>query len=69
MKKLSDDPAATAHYLVQAFAIAVERRVRADDILSLERSAANAKRVKSRQREERQALRALTTHLKKTIRD
>lgn len=67
LKKLTDDPVATAYFLVQTLTISVERRVRAQDILSLERSAKNSSTVKARQREERQALLALTKHLKKTI--
>jgi hypothetical protein len=50
--------------LVQALCIAVERRVRAEDILKLETSGKNASAVKARQREERNCLRALNTHLK-----
>ena len=50
--------------LVQALCIAIERRVRAEDILKLETSAKHASAVKARQRDERNALRALNTHLK-----
>jgi hypothetical protein len=64
LKKLTDDPVATANYLVQSFAISVERRVRAQDILSLERSAKNASTVKARQREESAALKALNRHFR-----
>lgn len=53
--------------LVQSLCIAIERRVRAEDILRLEPSAKNAGAVKARQRDERNALRALNTHLKECI--
>lgn len=57
----------STEHLVQSFAIAVERRVRAEDILKLEASGKNASTVKARQRDERNALRALNTHLKECI--
>jgi hypothetical protein len=53
--------------LIRAFAIAIERRVRAEDILKLETSAKNASTVKARQRDERNALRALNTHMKECV--
>jgi hypothetical protein len=54
--------------LVNTFAISIERRVRAEDILKLETSAKHASTVKARQRDERNALRALNTHLKECLR-
>lgn len=53
--------------LVSTFAIAIERRVRAENILLLDRSAKNAAQVKARQRDERNALKALNVHLKECV--
>jgi hypothetical protein len=49
---------------INRLCICIERRVRAQDILSLERSAKNASTVKARQREESAALKALNRHFK-----
>lgn len=68
MQRLTDNPAATTDFLVRSLCIAIERRVRAEDILRLEPSAKNAGSVKARQRDERNALRALNTHLKECVR-
>lgn len=54
--------------LIRTLLIAVERRVRADDILRIDPAAKNASAVRARQRDERNALRALNTHLKECAR-
>lgn len=53
--------------LIRSLLIAVERRVRAEDILKLSPKAAHASAVKARQRDERNALKALNAHLKECI--
>lgn len=54
--------------LIRTLCIAIERRTRAEDIFKLETSAKHASAVKARQRHERNALRALNTHLKECLR-
>jgi hypothetical protein len=57
----------TTEDLIRTLAISIERRVRAEDILKLESSAKHASAVKARQRDERNALKAINAHLKECV--
>jgi predicted DNA-binding helix-hairpin-helix protein len=62
MKDISTDE------LLRTLLIAVERRTRAEDILKISPAGKNASALRARQRDERNALRALNTHLKECLR-
>lgn len=56
-------------YLVRSFAVCIENRVRAEDILKLSPTAKHAQAVKAAQRKERAALTALNKHLKAVVKE
>lgn len=66
---MRDRPEGFTDHLVRSLLIAVEQRVRAEDVLMLSKTAPHAAKVKQAQRAERGALNALNNHLKDCIRE